>query len=102
MFGNDPIAINGLREEKATFAAYGLDLDLEDYGTLLMRSNNVSGTPEKTDGIYTFSYEAGDMTYVVTLYETDTAFWTVQGYCPTADYSKVKNDIWDILSSVTV
>ena len=102
VFGLDPIAVNGLREEKATFEAYGLTLELEDYGKFLMLSNNVTSQLEKKDGIYTFTYESGNMTYVVTLHETDAAFWTVQAYCPTADYSKVKNDIWDILSSVTV
>ena len=29
LFGKDPIALSGLREEKNTFASYGLDLDLE-------------------------------------------------------------------------
>ena len=29
VFGKDPIAINGLREEKSTFAAYGLELNLQ-------------------------------------------------------------------------
>ena len=102
VFGRDPIAINGLREEKTAFEAYGLKLDLETYGNLLLKSNQIAGTLEKKDGIYTFSYEASDMTYVVTLHETETAFWTVQAYCPTADYNKVKFDIWNILKSVTV
>ena len=102
VFGRDPIAINGLPEEKATFEAYGLQLTLEDYGKFLMLSNNITSELAKKDGIYTFNYESSDMTYVVTLHETDTAFWTVQAYCPTADYSKVKTAMWDILSSVTV
>ena len=102
LFGRDPVAVNGLREEKATFEAHGLKLDLKSYGALLLQSNNVLGTLQKKNGIYTFSYEAGDLTYVATLYETDTAFWTVQAYCPTAKYNKLKNALWDILSSVTV
>lgn len=102
VFGLDPIAINGLREEKATFEAYGLQLDLQTYGTLLSKSNNVSTQLTEKDGIPTFTYTSGDFTYVVTLWETEEAFWTVQAYCPTADYSKVKGDIWEILSSVTV
>ena len=102
LFGKDPIAINGLREEKATFESYGLSLQLEDYGKLLMISNNITTTLAEKDGIPTFSYESSGMTYVVTLYETDAAFWTVQAYCPTADYSNLQNDIWEILSCVTV
>ena len=102
LFGKDPIAVNGLREEKATFEAYGLQLDLQTYGNLLLKSNNVGSALEEKDGIRTFSYESGEFTYVVTLWETEEAFWTVQAYCPTADYSDVKDDIWEILSSVTV
>jgi len=102
VFGLDPIAINGLREEKATFAAYGLEVDLERYGKLLIAANNVSSQLTQTDGIWNFSYASGHMTYVVTLWETEDAYWTVQGYCPTENYSKVKKDIWNILSSVTV
>ena len=102
VFGKDPVALSGIREEKATFAAYGLDMDLQRYGDLLIRSNNVQTELIQTDGIWNFSYVSGDFTYVVTLWETKDAFWTVQAYCPTADYDSVKDDIWEILSSVTV
>ena len=102
VFGLDPVAINGMREEKATFQAYGLEVDLERYGKLLIAANNVSSQLIQTDGIWNFSYASGDMTYVVTLWETEDAYWTVQGYCPTESYHKVKKDIWNILSSVTV
>ena len=102
IFGCDPIAVNGLREEKATFEDYGLDLDLQTYAKLVILSNNVSATPEETDGILTFSYESGGFTYVVTLWETETAFWTVQAYCPSEDYSSVKDAMWEILRSVTL
>lgn len=102
VFGKDPIALNGHREEKALFAAYGLELDLQRYGDLLMKSNNVNSNLEQKDGIWNFSYTSGDFIYVVTLWETESAFWTVQAYCPAEEYSKVQKDIWNILSSVTV
>lgn len=102
VFGKDPIALNGLREEKATFEAYGLDLDLQSYGKFVILANNVSATLEQKDGIYTFSYIAGDFTYVVTVWETEAAFWTVQAYCPRESYSKAKDEMWRILSSVKV
>lgn len=102
VFGKDPIALNGMREEKATFAAYGLEMDLQSYGDLLIKGNNVRAELVQTDGIWNFTYEAGGFTYVVTLWETDAAFWTVQAYCPTENYSKVKADMWEILSSVTL
>ena len=102
VFGLDPIAINGLREPKETFMAYGLELDLQTYGALLMETNNVSSQLTQKDTIWNFSYTSGDFTYLVTLWETEEAFWTVQAYCPTADYDSVKDDIWEILSSITV
>ena len=102
LFGLDPIAVNGLREEKATFEAYGLQIDLQTYGKYLMKANNVSGELEEKDGILSFSYESGDFTYVVTLHESQNAFWTVQAYCPTEDFPKSEEKMWQILSSVTV
>ena len=102
VYGWDPIAINGIREEKTTFEAYGLQMDLQRYGDLLIKSNNVRSELTQKNGIWNFSYASGEFTYIVTLWETEDAFWTVQAYCPTEDYNKVKSDIWDILSSITV
>lgn len=102
VYGLDPIAVNGLREAKATFEAYGLDIDLERYGQLLISSNNVQATLESKDDILFFTYASNGFTYVVTLWETEEAFWMVQAYCPTENYSTVKNDIWKILGSVSV
>ena len=102
VFALDPVTINGLREAKETFTAYGLELDLQTYGELLMESNHVRSQLDQKNGIWHFSYTSGDFTYVVTLWETEEAFWTVQAYCPTADYDSVSDDIWEILSSVTV
>jgi hypothetical protein len=102
VFGKEPVVINGMRDAKETFAAYGLELDLQTYGELLMEVNQVSSQLTQKDGIWNFSYTSGDFTYVVTLWETESAFWTVQAYCPAGEYSKVQKDIWNILSSVTV
>lgn len=102
VFGLDPIAVNGMREEKATFEAYGLSLDLEKYGRFLQMTNEVTAEIQKKDGVLHFTYESGEFTYVVSLWKTEEAFWTVQAYCPTADYSNAKSDIWNILKSVTV
>lgn len=102
VFGLDPIAINGIREEKTTFEAYGLELDLQRYGQLILLSNNITGALEQKDGIWIFSYESGGYTYLVTVWETEEAFWTVQAYCPAAQFAEAEKDMWQILSSVTV
>ena len=102
VYGLDPIAVNGLRETKSTFTAYALDIDLERYGQLLISSNNVNAKLEQRDDILYFTYASDNFTYVVTLWETEEAFWMVQAYCPTEEYNSIKADIWDILESVTV
>lgn len=101
-YGLDPIGIIGLREEKAVFAAYALELDLQHYGALVIKGNNVDCTLTEKDGIPTFTYEANSYTYVVTIWETDEAFWTVQAYCPTERFSDSQSQMWEILRSVTV
>lgn len=102
IYGLDPITVNGLREPKSTFAAYGLDVDLERYGQLLISGNNVQAKLEQKDDILFFTYTVNGFSYVVTLWESEDAFWMVQAYCPTETYNKAKSDIWNILSSVTV
>lgn len=102
VFGLEPITVNGLREPKATFAAYGLEPNLEQYGQALIKANQVNAVLAEKDGICYFTYEADTYTYLVSLWETKDAFWTVQAYCPTAQYSKVHTDMWEILRSVTV
>ena len=91
-----------MRSQKAVLTAYGLDLNLESYGEFVILTNNVSATLEQKDGIYTFSYKSGGFTYVVTLWQTHEAFWTVQAYCPSESYSKAKDEMWSILRSVKV
>ena len=102
LYGLDPIAVNGLREEKAHMIEHGYDLNLEGYANLILLSNKISSKLTKKDGIWTFSYDTDGYTYVVTLWETHDAFWTVQAYCPTQEYSQVSDQMWQILSSVKV
>ena len=102
LYGLEPITVSGLRESKSTFTANGLDVDLEYYGQLLISANKVNAKLDQKDGILFFTYASGGFSYVVTLWETEEAFWMVQAYCPTENYNKVKNDIWQILNSITV
>ena len=102
VYGLDPITVNGLREPKSTFDAYNANVDLAHYGQLLMSANHVQANLEQQDDCLFFTYTSGGFSYVVTLWETEEAFWMVQAYCPTEDYNKVKGNLWDILSTVTV
>ena len=101
-YGLDPIGIIGLREEKAVFAAYGLELDLQQYGALVIKGNNVDCTLTEKDGIPTFTYEANGYTYVVTIWQTEEAFWTVQAYCPAERFADSQSQMWEILQSIAV
>ena len=104
--GLDPIAVNGLREEKSLLAQYGLEPDLQTYAQLVISANELTVSLEEQDNIPYFTYEATaegvSYTYVVTLWETQEAFWSVQSYCPTADYPAAKDTMWTILKSVKV
>ena len=104
--GLDPIAVNGLREEKSLLAQYGLEPDLQTYAQLVISANELTVSLEEQDNIPYFTYEATaegvSYTYVVTLWESQEAFWSVQSYCPTADYPAAKDTMWTILKSVKV
>ena len=100
LYGLDPIIVSGLRDEKSLFD--GSDLDLQTYGKLVLAVNGLDCALTETDGIRYFTYETGGYTYVVTLWETTEAFWTVQAYCPTENYSRVSDQMWEILCSITV
>ena len=100
IYGLAPVTVSGLRDDKSMFTAF--DLDLNGYGRLVLELNNLGSELTEKDGIPTFTYEANRYTYLVTFWETESAYWTVQAYCPTADYDSVSDDIWEILSSVTV
>jgi cobyrinic acid a,c-diamide synthase len=51
---------------------------------------------------FTFTYEANGYTYLVTLLETESAYWTVQAYCPTTDFEAAKDQMWEILTSIKI
>ena len=98
LYGLAPVTVSGLRDEKTRFEAF--DLDLESYGKLMLEVNGVDSAITEEKGIPTFTYEAGGYTYVVTLWETEDAYWTVQAYCPTEDFASAKDQMWEILTSV--
>lgn len=102
VYGLDPIAVNGLMEPKSTFEACGLELDAQRYGEFVIMANKVTAELVEKDDILTFTYASNGYTYVVTVWETEDAFWTVQAYCPTEDFKASEKDMWKILSSVTV
>ena len=102
VYGMEQVTVSGLRDEKVLFESHSMDLTLELYGQLVMELNGLNRELTQKDGIWHFTYEAGGYTYVVSLWETKDAFWTVQAYCPTESYGKACDQMWQILKSITV
>ena len=100
IYGLAPVTVSGLRDDKSMFTEFNLDLN--GYGQLILEINNLSSQLTEQDGIPTFTYEANRYTYLVTLWETEDAYWTVQAFCPTADYEAAKDQMWEILASIKI
>ena len=100
IYGLAPVTVSGLRDDKSMFTEFNLDLN--GYGQLILDLNNISSQLTEKDGIPTFTYEANGYTYLVTLWETESAYWTVQAYCPTTDFEAAKDQMWEILTSIKI
>lgn len=99
------VTVSGIREDRESLRQAGIDPDLYQYTDLLIRAHGLDCQRLQTDGITYFNYEAGApqaFTYVVTVWETENSFWTVQAYCRSEDYAAVKDAMWQYLRSVTV
>ena len=99
VFSDGRITLAGIREEKALLPS----LTLEAFGQLVIQAHELDCQLLQSDGLTYFYYEAGEpaFTYTVGIWETDTAFWSVQTYCRAEDYAAVREDMWQLLKSVT-
>jgi len=105
LFACGLVTISGIREERALLRQQGVDPTLQEYTDLLIRAHGLDCQMLLSDGITYFNYEAGDpqlFTYVVTVWETEEAYWTVQAYCRSEDYAAVRDAMWQYLRSITV
>ena len=104
LFGCGLVTVGGIREDRALLQAHGIDT-VQQFTELLIHAHQLECQPLKTDGITYFNYEAGQpqqFTYVVTVWETADAFWSVQAYCRAEDYATVRDIMWQYLRSTTV
>jgi len=106
LYGVGNVAVVAVHEPKATLEGYIEGLSLEQYGELVIQMHELDSGLIQKDGLWTFSYEAdnaGEMfTYITAVYESDVNFWTVQAYCPTAEYEQHRSAMWEIVSSAKI
>lgn len=69
---------------------------LEDYRDAFNEANGYNGTNAAIDGLTAFTYtdttDGTDYKFLVCIYQSETAFWSVQFMSPTADYEKNEAD----------
>ena len=93
------VTLAAIREDKARLP----ELTLQDFGLLVIHAHELDCQLLQYDGITCFNYEAGEpaFTYTVGIWETQDAFWSVQVYCKSEDYVTVREDMWQLLQTVT-
>ena len=101
LFGKDTLMLKGVSVLREGDAAL-MEMTLEQYTAQVISENNLSCAPEKVANGYRFTYEsqADGKTYVCLTVNTAARFWTVQCYCPKADYSKYADRITAVLDTV--
>ncbi len=103
LYGNETMAVLGIREGKAPLA--DRNLTLEDYARLVLEVNGIDAPVEQSGGYYCFTYEAQteqvQCTYLSVVLEDSENFWTLQAYCPSADFAENRESMWKILTSAT-
>ncbi len=100
------MGICGIYEDKTELEDMFGELDAKEYAQLIVDLNEMESDPVEKDGHYTFTYydevDGDAFTYVGVIYETEEAFWMVQGYCLSSSYEKLQNELWKHLTSVTL
>ena len=100
LYGRNTLVVKGMAEKKETLKK----MTLEEYTSLVIQSNELSCSPEKSGGGYLFTYEApvADTlyTYTTATFEGADSFWILQFYCPSENLKENQPEIDIILSAV--
>ncbi len=96
--------ISGFDEE-----ALPADATLEDYGALVLKTNNREDLELQTkDGVTYFVYErtsdSSQITYthLTAIYKGPSAYWMIQFVCESADYPELEEKMFQYAASVTL
>ncbi len=101
---NSKTSMMGLREEKALFEAYGLNLTLDEYAMLVQTANekemNISTYNDQIMMNFTSMVDGETYEYLASVYESEDAFWLIQCGCLSSNYEKYRGDFFSQLLSV--
>lgn len=96
-----------LKETFAEFNDAGLDTDMsvKEYASIVMKGNQLTGSPTEEDGLTYFTYtaesEGQEFTYMGFCFRGTDAYWLVQMYSPSSDFETMKPDFMTWAKSVT-
>ena len=100
MFGRKTLVFEGLSQAKDDLQG----LTLAQYTDRVISENKLSCSAAPTGDGYLFTYEklreGTNYTYTVATYETDSCFWILQFYGPTAEKQENQPEIDIILESI--
>lgn len=100
------VLVLALREAKSDFINDQMNLD--EYGELLIEANDLDSSLEHRDGLtcltYTYTDDSSDetFTYFTAIYEGDEDFWVVQFVSTEAMYKNLESDFVTYAQSVKV
>jgi hypothetical protein len=95
-----------LKEDFTMFEAAGVstDITLNEYAQIVMSANDTHADINVRNGITYFEYErsisGSDFAYLVTVFKSGDAFWLVQFFSETMDYSGLRDDFFRWAASV--
>ena len=95
----------GFREDKASLQKAVPGMDLQTYGEMIIKWNGLTEDLQELHELYFFEYNSPDSTDSPTVclsavYETETAYWTVQTAFPAASADKDRTEMWEILCNI--
>ena len=106
VYGYKDVAVLGFQQDRASLESSFTDLTARKYAELFVEAAELTSTVTEQDGLVLFDYSATandvDVTYLCSVYMSDTSFWVIQFYCPTADFAENKSDFLSYLKTVQV
>ena len=107
LYLSDQVGIAGVRTQKISLQSNNPNMTLEQFAQFVADESGLEDAViSQNDGIYNFTYELDtdqkSYTYLVAVFEDDISFWALQCYSVSEDFSDVRDDIWEYLSTVTI
>ena len=104
--GNNKSICVGLKEDKATFEAYGYNLTLDEYTDLVIQANGLSTSVKYEGGIPTFTFvsvvDGQNFKYLAATFEARDAFWLIQFACNESKFDSMYDTFVNYMATVKV